>query len=216
MLLIDKYDLFIFDFDGTLSTSTFLARITRHLKRRYDLEYVRKHEKEFRDGLKGPEHLRKDANDVYSYLYDFYAFFFRPRIMDDAIAVLDYLKNRRKKVAVFSDANFYRLMGEARMLRVTGHVDMMLSAQSIKFFKPSPAGIQLILEKFRKSKSRCLYVGDMATDVLTARFAGIDCCAIYSGVDSYERIMKVKPKYAFKDLPAFMRGLKKPAGDGRH
>ena len=211
MLLIDRYKLFIFDFDGTLSTSTFLARMTRHFKKRYNLKYVQMHAAEYMNGIRNPQHTREDRDDIYSHLYDLYAYVFRPRLMDDAISLLDYLRSKRKKVAVFSDANFYRLMNEARMLDITDHVDMILSAQSIKYFKPNPAGIQLLAEKFGVPTSKCLYIGDMATDVLTARFAGMDSCAVYAGVDSYNRVKQVNPKYLFKDLPAFMEGLKRQA-----
>ncbi|MHB1830657.1 MAG: hypothetical protein ACYCO0_04670, partial [Candidatus Micrarchaeaceae archaeon] len=39
-MLVDRYDLFIFDWDGTLSTSTSLLKTLRLLNRRYSVARI--------------------------------------------------------------------------------------------------------------------------------------------------------------------------------
>ena len=47
--------------------------------------------------------------------------------------------------------------------------------------KPSPAGINKIIEKAGVSKDEAIYIGDSSTDILTAKNAGIDCLIVKWG-----------------------------------
>ena len=45
----------------------------------------------------------------------------------------------------------------------------------------------------------------MAVDVYTARFAGIDSCAIADGVDPYGLLKSVKPDYMVRSIEELMK-----------
>ena len=60
---------------------------------------------------------------------------------------------------------------------------------------------------FRTPKKYCLYVGDMASDIISAKLAGIDSCALLDGVDSAQTIDKVNPTFTFDSLCGFLRKL---------
>ena len=47
--------------------------------------------------------------------------------------------------------------------------------------KPSPAGINKIIEKAGISRDDAIYIGDSSTDILTAENAGIDCIIVKWG-----------------------------------
>ena len=47
--------------------------------------------------------------------------------------------------------------------------------------KPSPAGINKIIEKAGVSRDDAIYIGDSSTDILTAQNAGIDCIIVKWG-----------------------------------
>ena len=47
--------------------------------------------------------------------------------------------------------------------------------------KPSPAGINKIIEKAGVSRDDAIYIGDSSTDILTAENAGIDCIIVKWG-----------------------------------
>ncbi len=130
--------------------------------------------------------LTEDEHSFYSALYDCYTYFFRPGLKKDALELLKYLKRRRKKVAVFSDAKKYRLYTETRKSGATEYIDLELSSEAIRYYKPHPAGLLLIMDRFKVSRKRTLYVGDAASDILTAQFAGVDGCGIADGIETYE------------------------------
>ena len=55
--------------------------------------------------------------------------------------------------------------------------------------KPSPYGVNKMLEKFDVSKENAIYIGDLSTDIMTAQNAEIDCLVVewgYGGREEYE------------------------------
>ncbi len=205
---IGNYDLFIFDWDGTLSTSTSLVRATRLLNRRYNPRYIKEHSKEYQADLDSGVVGSESVSDFYSALYDIYSKFSRPRLQPGALLLLQELKKAGKKIAVFSDSNMYRLIKEIKLLGVTDYFDLVISARAIKKYKPNPDGLLLIIDKFKESKGRSVYIGDMASDVLTARFAGITIWSVCNGVDPYRLIKEAKPDQIFKNLQELLANLK--------
>lgn len=73
--------------------------------------------------------------------------------------------------------------------------------------KPAPDGALHILEAMNISRERTLYVGDGEFDIVTAQNAGLDCAWVSWGYRSREELGELKPRYAFdtvKDLEAFI------------
>lgn len=194
------YSLFIFDWDGTLSTSTFLVKLSRFLQRRYSVSYIKAHFDYYRrqeaEGVK----MREEVNRTYAKLYDIYSLFYKPRLQPGVIDLFKELKARKKRVAIFSDSSRYRLMSEVKMLGLLKYVDFVLSADSIGRYKPNPQGLLILKKRFGAKGGKALYVGDMASDVLTARFARMDVCAIGNGVDPYRLLKELHPNYIFRNL----------------
>lgn len=204
-MLIDRYKLFIFDWDGTLSTSTSLVKITRILKRRYDVARIMGSRDQYRIETVPQFNRKEENNELYALVYGIYSLFYRPVLKPGTLELLKALKKRGKKVAIFSDSNRYRLFIEVKKLGILDYVDFMLSADSIKRFKPNPTGIMMIVNNFKCSKSKCIYVGDMASDVFAAKFAGVASCAVGDGVDSYDLLKSVKPDYMIGDIASLGR-----------
>ena len=199
-MLVDRYDLFIFDWDGTLSTSTSLLKALRLLNRRYSVARITGNKELYKIDTVPQFRRKEEINKIYALTYGFYSVFYKPRLKPGVIELLKHLKQKGKKIAIFSDANRHRLFIEAKRFGVLEHVDFVLSADSIKRYKPNPTGLMMIVDRFKYRKNRCIYVGDMASDVFTARFAGITCCAVGDGVDPYYVLRKVNPDYIVNDL----------------
>ncbi len=199
-MFLDKYKLVIFDWDGTLSTSTSLVNVSRFMKLRYGVKDIERRKSVY--ASETAENAKRDEsmNRIYAFLYDLYSLFYRPRLKDGVLDLLMDLKKDGKKVAIFSDSNQYRLESETKALGIRGKVDMIMSADTIKKFKPNPAGLLMIAKKFKVDKSECIYLGDMVVDIYTARFAGIDSCAIADGIDPYSLLKRMKPDYLAKSI----------------
>ncbi len=206
---IGDYRLFIFDWDGTLSTSTPIVRLSRLLKRRYNIDYIRSHVSEYDAKASRSIKEKEEVNRAYAWLYDLYARFVRPRLQIGAAELLAELRKRGKTTAIFSDSARYRLVREARMLGIAPRVDLMLSAESIGRYKPNPEGLLALARRFRVARKSTLYIGDMASDILTARFAGMDVCTVANGVDPYALLKELKPEYLFSDLTGITSALRR-------
>ncbi len=205
MGILQKYDLFIFDWDNTLTTSPFLNMLVDIVKYGSKLRYAKSHEDEFKvdeDALRMDQ--RVESTIGLRPLIELYELVLRPRLKNDSLQVLKFLKDHRKKVAVFSDAKGYRLAIETKRFGAIKYLDMALAAESIKHYKPDPTGLLMISRRLKIPKKRAIYIGDMATDALTAKFAGIDSCIIPSGIDTPERIRDAKPNYSFTSIAEFI------------
>jgi HAD superfamily hydrolase (TIGR01509 family) len=204
-MLADRYDLFIFDWDGTLATTTAIVRFARLLKPRYNVSRIERRSDSYKYETASELKAQQDMNRIYDFAYSLYSMLYRPRLKPGAIEMLMELKKKGKKIAVFSDSNRYRLLIETRKLGITRYVDLVLSADSIKMFKPNPAGLNAILKKFRVRRGRCVYIGDMAVDVFAARFAGIASCVVRDGVDPYKTLKSARPDHVAATLGDIMR-----------
>lgn len=208
MRLLSKYDLFIFDWDHTLTTSTLLITMLYLLGRRQK----RKHAEELRrmrpdDFSARNIELRENVSRLYSLFDDLYSLVFRPKLKPGSIEMIEFLKKNGKKVAIFSDSKTYRLFKEMRALGIAGKVDSALSAESVGFYKPDPTGLLLLLDRFKTSKEKSVYVGDMANDVLTAKLAGVDSCVVADGIDSAATLEKEGPNYSYARLGSLLHAL---------
>ena len=204
-MLADRYSLFIFDWDGTLIRSTPLVRITRLFKKRYNVKRMRSQPGQGSRSVQNSIESKASINRFYAFIYDIYASIFKPELKPGAMDLIKSLKENGKRVAIFSDANRHRLFIETRALGILENVDLVLSADSIKKFKPDPTGLVLIRAKFRTRRDKCIYIGDMAVDIFTARFAGIKSCAVCDGVDSREILTSAAPDYIVGRIGGFAK-----------
>ncbi len=197
---INDFELYIFDWDGTLSTSTPLVKFSRFFKRRYNVKYVRSHPEYYKRSRNKKLVFKEEVNRSYAGLYDLYLTFAKPRLQIGAVDILRTLNEAGKQTAIFSDSKQYRLVKEIKLLGLSDYVDYVLSADTVKMYKPNPGGLELVAKKFGVSKKNCIYIGDMASDILTARFAGVSSCGVCNGVDSRDVLKKMDPNYLFSDL----------------
>ena len=203
------YELYIFDFDGTLSMPSLFVRLSRYFKQRYDIDFIKRHEDLFNKKLElNDEELKIEREErFYSSIYNLYSFFFKPSIKDGSDDLLKTLKERKKKIALFSDGKEYRIRLELAKLRLEEYFDLVVAADSINIFKPNPTPLLLIAKKLRVPKEKSVYIGDMPVDVFTAKFAQIGSCAVADGLGSKEMLKKVKPDFLFDNIKALREAL---------
>ena len=208
MSLLKDYDLFIFDWDGTLSTSTFIVTLSRIFQRRYDPKYVKRHEEKYRKTVANAE-IRETKGRYLASLYDAYVSIWPPHMKENSVDILKKIGNSGKRVTLFSDSKSYRLTAELRLLNALDYFDFVLSASTVGRYKPDPTGILTIIEKYKVPKNRCIYFGDTASDALAAKFAGIDSCLVGDGLENYSKLVAVEPTYIYKNLDGLLHELQK-------
>jgi phosphoglycolate phosphatase-like HAD superfamily hydrolase len=205
--LSKDYDLFIFDWDGTLNRMKIVLKIK-------DLIQLRALRKIFGHKNKTtivPKHGRvielhneELENNVMSMFVDFFLFFSRTEVQKGTIKLMKTLKARGKTVAIFTNAGRSRIVKELRTSGVDKYVDGIVSAREIHAFKPDPTGINMLIKRFEAKRNRTIYMGDMTDDIIAARYAKVASCGISDGFDSYERLEAERPKYLFRTIEEFL------------
>ncbi len=206
---IMEKELFIFDWDGTLSTSTLIVAASRIFRKSYRPKNIKKNTQLYKQIGKRTlsVELKQDSSKAFAFLYDFYARMYMPKTKRGSIELLSLLNKKGKKIALFSDSRSYRLMSEIRSLNMTKYFDFILSASSVGAYKPDPTGILFILDRYGIKKSKAVYIGDTVSDIMAARFAGINSCIVGDGLEPYEKIKNSKPTYLFKSIEEMYENL---------
>ena len=100
-------------------------------------------------------------------------FMYLTRAYDGIIPMLKALKEAGIKTAILSNKDDATAKKVSDELFEAGLIDLCLGARPGKALKPDPQSALEIIEEFGVEKAECLYIGDTATDILTARNAGL-------------------------------------------
>lgn len=202
----------IFDLDGTLLNTTYaLQRATNLTLERFGLGpltleqitgivgdgYRTQMERALR--LSGDERLEHYEAALPAYLEIFgRECMYRVEPYDGILELLDFLKERDIRTAVFSNkphaqtmANIQGVFGTEVFDLVRGQVDGVPK-------KPDPAGVWGIMEELRVTPGDCLYFGDTNTDMKTGRNAGVDTVGVLWGFRDKEELSAFHPKFLIK------------------
>jgi FMN phosphatase YigB (HAD superfamily) len=214
--IINNYDLFIFDWDGTLSTSTRLIKFTKIFRKRYRMHRHAALGENPYSSMK-PVSMKvskmniyelEERDRVFSWLYSIYYLIEKPKMREGAAELIRLLKKRGKKVAVLSDSRARRLMQEINEQNLQESIDMIISSDMINVYKPDPRGIHFIMKQLKEKKGTTIYIGDMPSDVITARFAGVAACAVGGGFESDRALMEANPEHFFSSILEMYKKLK--------
>ena len=98
-------------------------------------------------------------------------FMYLTRPYDGIIPMLKELKNSGIKTAIISNKDDITTRKIADELFESGLIDLCMGARPGKALKPDPESVLEIIDEFGVEKEECLYIGDTATDILTAKNA---------------------------------------------
>ena len=218
--LSKRFDTFIFDWDGTLTTGLLLRKLNelfnpfwksrkRSSARRIDRYAVAPKGRHIIRGSEVRRHIieKEVEHPLVTALVDASVYFFKPKLQMGAREVLRSLSENGSTVALFTNGAQYRVLKEVAHLKVERYFSVMVSAQSIKALKPNPLGLNMIIKSLNARKDRTLYLGDMVDDMETAKYAGVHSCAITNGFHDYATLKATKPDYVFRNLEEFYRAL---------
>ncbi|MDE1871262.1 MAG: HAD family hydrolase [Candidatus Micrarchaeota archaeon] len=197
------HDLFVFDWDGTLNSMRLTMRVNEAVKRALHIWNKDSKIKDFRHvdyDLKRRLKEEEMKNDIMTNLFDIFLNLSRPKLHNDSMRLIRKLRGRGKKTAIFSNGRGSRVIRELRILNMMDSFDVIVSARDLHALKPNPTGLKAILNTTKVRPGRCIYIGDMVDDVITAKLANVHSCAVSCGFDSQHRLSSIKPDYLFRSI----------------
>ncbi len=114
----------------------------------------------------------KPAHSYYVGIYD-NDFMYLTAPYDGVIEMLKELKAMGIQTAILSNKDDSTAKKVADELFENGLIDLCLGAREGVALKPEPDAVFEIMEHFGVSAEECLYIGDTATDIKTAKNAGL-------------------------------------------
>ncbi|MGC8669807.1 MAG: HAD family hydrolase [Candidatus Micrarchaeia archaeon] len=204
--LTDKFDFFIFDWDGVLirlyTHVRLYGRIISFIKKKRTPKVY--YDKNFDKA----EEITSKENYLISLVLNFFVeHLSRPHLNDYVVNTLEKLKKRNKKIYVLTNGNKGRVLKKMHKAGIEKYFYAVVSAKDINAAKPNPKGLKLIIKMAHADPKKCLYIGDKTTDIITAKYAKISSCGIADGFDSYERLKYVNPDFLFKSMKEFYYAL---------
>ena len=202
--LMNRFDTFVFDWDGTLSSLKVLRLVNERINPYW--RYRKSHALSEKVKKKNMHSKSRGIRMVAPFV-DVSFMVIRPKLHNDSREVLDELKKRRKTIALFTNGAEYRVLPELKKLKIDSYFKIIISAQEVGALKPNPAGLNIAIHHLKASKARTIYIGDMADDIIMAKYAKVASCAIAEGFDSYGKLKASKPDYIFTSMEEFRRAL---------
>lgn len=117
----------------------------------------------------------EDYKKVHSYYVDIYDkdFMYLTDCYEGIIDMLKALKEKGIMTAVLSNKDDSTAKKVANQLFEEGLLDLCLGARPGVALKPEPQAVFEIMEHFGVTQNECLYIGDTATDIQTAKNSGL-------------------------------------------
>lgn len=198
---MNRYEIIIFDFDGTLGDSlSWFGETINTAAKRFNFRVISEEEK---------EKLREEeTKNIMSYLgiswwkVPFIAAFMRKEMKRQLSKVqlfpgikelLEALSHQNYQLALVS-SNSYSNVASVLGSELMGRFSFIECGSSV-FGKP--AKFQKILKKARGKRSVILAIGDEVRDIEAAREVGIDCGAVTWGYAKEKALADAKADYFF-------------------
>lgn len=189
-----KFELLVFDLDGTLIDSALdLALAVNAVRRHAGLEPL-EHKRIYSyvgDGAPmlikralGPDASEETAADCLQFFFEYY----REHMLDNTglypgvREAVDDWRSRGKSMAVLTNKPVRFSQGILAGLGLSGHFQRVYGGNSFDKKKPDPFGLNLIMQELGFAPEQTLMIGDSAVDVLTARNAGTTCAGVTFGL----------------------------------
>lgn len=132
----------------------------------------------------------ENIDEIHKWYMDAYDkdFMYLTRAYDGVVDLLKELKSAGIKTAILSNKDDTTAKKVAEELFEEGLVDLCLGARPGKALKPDPESVFEIVEGFGVARAECLYIGDTATDIETAKNAGLYSVGVLWGFRDEEEL----------------------------
>lgn len=209
VVLMKKYELYLFDFDLTLANSEkAILSCFRHIFETHGYSGITDEQIGATIGMMLIDALalltgEKDADLIESYRQEYVRY--ADKVMTEltvffpeTIEVLRALKANGAKVGIVSSKLAYRIQESIDKFDINDCIDILLGGGDVVNAKPAPDGILKAMETFNISKENTLYVGDHSYDAMAAQNAGVDYAGVLHGKTKRE-VLEAYPNVAVMD-----------------
>ena len=197
------FDGFIFDVDGTLTSTNqlifdsfnFIAK--KYLNRKFtDEEIV---------AMFGPTEdviLKKWCEDKFDEArIEYYKYYsdnhWKAKLYPGINDILDYLKNKKFPLGIFTGKGREATMITLKKLGVDHYFDLIVTGDDVANHKPSAEGILKFVNQFKLKNERVLMIGDSVSDVKASKEAGIKVASALWDSYAHEKVKTLESDYYF-------------------
>lgn len=200
------FDGFIFDIDGTLTSTNqlifdsfnFIAK--KYLNRTFtDEEIV---------AMFGPtedvilkewcsDRFEDARKEYYSYYSDNH---WKAKLYPGIKEILEYLKSQNNPIGIFTGKGREASMITLKKLEVDHYFDLIVTGDDVKNHKPSAEGILKFTSKFKLRKERVLMIGDSVSDVKASKEAGIKIASALWDSYGEEKVKTLQSDYYYHSV----------------
>lgn len=173
---LEYYDLFIFDFDGTLVKPLKIDWLGLK-KELAQLRGVDFHEdlkiSELLKNIKrigGKKRLKKAYQIVTRYESRAIG---KAEIRTEMKDFVNKVFKKGKKIAIFSTNMRETIEKILKKFKLENHFHLIIAKEDVNDPKPDAEGLKLILDKFKISSSRAIFLGNLETDLISGKAARI-------------------------------------------
>ncbi len=204
-----RYDLIVFDWDGTVMDSTaIIAASIQSACRDLDLDIPDDQTARHVIGLGLMQALRHAVPDAPEHLYQPLVERYRHHFMAQSQAI-PLFEGARETIIELHEAGYSlgvatgkNTAGLQRALDSCGMGPYFHATRTAEqtFSKPHPAMLLELMEELAVSAERTLMVGDTTHDVLLAQNAGVDVLAVSFGAHPAEQLQALQPLALLDDF----------------
>ena len=207
------FDGFIFDVDGTLTSTNqlifdsfnFIAK--KYLNKTFSDEEI--------VAMFGPTEdviLKQWCGDKFEeakvWYYKYYSDnHWKAKLYPGIKEILDYLKNKKFPLGIFTGKGREATMITLKKLKVDHYFNPIVTGDDVANHKPSAEGILKFVNHFKLKNERVLMIGDSVSDVKASKEAGIKVASALWDSYAHEKVKTLQSDYYFysvKELKEFL------------
>ncbi len=211
-----KFDLLIFDFDGTLSdtqktivTAKREAATTLGIRMASDAEFISTIGLSAGDGFRKvyPEMTEEEVANgvkVYRQIFNRVKEEIPPTLFAGVKETLASLKEQGVTLTIASSRNNPSLYLLLERLGIKEYFSYIVGGDDIEHFKPHPEAVLKTLADLKVSPERALVVGDMPVDIGMGKGAGTFTCGVTFGNSCREDLLEAGADYVVDTFPEIL------------
>jgi len=212
----NRFDGFIFDIDGTItSTNELIFASFNFVAQKYLNKTLSPQEiialfgptedvilKEWM-GKKYPE-AREDYYNFYEKNHSKLA-----RIYPGIKELLQTIKKRNKLLGIFTGKGRRTSIITLKKIGVLPLFDLIVTGDDVNNHKPSSEGILKFLNSFKLSPENVLMIGDAPSDIIAAKNAGVKVASVLWDSYAREKVQNISGDYKFYSVEELTNFIKK-------